>query len=214
MKSKCRIFLSAAMLVLLAFMLATGCDSQSGTSQSDGTTSQSDGTSTVISSLSPNGVVMVNGKEITKSDLAGRVNDVQISLQAMRESGGQEQVANLTNAELERLAVGLLVQEEIEGFEAERMGLIVSETEVNSQIDLEKQVAAGSVAFSKDHARKSVLHSKLFDEVTKNVPWDAAGGNMAKNIFYDKWLQEAISKYVIIYADQYKSTTTTTKITQ
>lgn len=219
MRPKSGIFLSVAMLFLVLSILVNGCSSQSDTSQSVST-------STVTPSLSPNGVAMVNGKEITKADLAGAMNDLQMQVAAGQLSSDMPKLGTPEYSDLERQVVERLADEEIEWFEAERMGFSVSETEINIQIDQYKQQDGGEPAFNqklkdtnttldrlKDQTRKSLLFDKLFIEVTKNV---AAGANESeteknKQAFFDKWVQEAISKYVIIYADQYKPTAPTTK---
>lgn len=253
---KRRRLITTALFVLLAAMLVTGCGNDSGTSESDSTSpvaSESNGSGSDASALSPDGVVMVNGKEFTKADLAEAVNEDLAYIQSTLESGGSYSISDGTSdgytdlvevpkpgtpeyTFIESSAVARLVSDEIIQLEAEKMGLTASEAEIDEALnnpDLYRGVN------TRDEARNAVINRKLYDEVTKDAPLGADGVDETATIELDnydeetmleldnydeetamleldnfsKWLDEAKSKYEIIYADQYKPTTTTTSTT-
>jgi len=123
-------------------------------------------------------VAEVNGKVITRQDLDQAMEEYkqQFGDQGMPAEGTEEYTA------LQKQIVARLVDEEILWFEAEDMGISVSDEEIDAQIDTATQQAGGEEQLQqalessnltmdqyKDSVRKSLLFQKIYPEVTKDA---------------------------------------------
>lgn len=115
----------------------------------------------------------------------------------------------MSNAEWEKYIVPQMVSSEVIILEAQKTGLTASEAEINELLN-NSDPYAYTGAKTKDAARDAVIFEKLLKEVTKNIPVNSEADPMAQFDAFGKWLTEAKGRYEIIYADQYKPTTTTT----
>jgi len=129
--------------------------------------------------LPKSAVASVNGKVITQEDLDQRIQDLQ-------QQYGQSIPAQDSPeyAELQKQVAEQLVNETILlSFEAPKMGIEVTDEEINQQIDLYKQQSGGEDSFNqklqennltldqlKDQVSKSLLFQKIYPEVTKDTP--------------------------------------------
>lgn len=147
--------LALSILAVLLLVLAAGCGS-----------------------LPKSAVAEVNGKVITKEDLDRAVED----LKAQYQNQGFPEPDSAEYKALQKQVAERLVNEEMLWFEADKMGITVSDEEVNQQMDTYKQQAGGEEQFNaqleqqnytvdriKDQIRKSLLFQKLFPEVTKDA---------------------------------------------
>jgi foldase protein PrsA len=129
-------------------------------------------------SLPQSAVAEVNGKVITREDLDNAVEDLKLQYgdQGFPEPDTPEY------QDLQKQVAERLVNEEILWFEADKMGISVSDDEVNKQMDQFKEQAGGEDQFQeqlkqrnytedrlKDQLRKSLLFQKLYPEVTKDA---------------------------------------------
>jgi foldase protein PrsA len=128
--------------------------------------------------LPKSAVASVNDKVITREDLDRRIEDLKQQYgQSLPSSDSPEY------AELQKRVAEQLVNETILlSFEAPKMGIEVSDEEINQQIDQYKQQSGGEDAFNqqladsnmsldrlKDQVSKSLLFQKLYPEVTKDA---------------------------------------------
>lgn len=120
-----------------------------------------------------------NGKDkvITREDLDKAIADLKQQYGESLPASDSPEYANLQKQVAERL-----VNEEILWFEAEKMGLSVTDEEINGQIDQYKQAAGGDEQFNqklqeqnmtldalKEQIRKNLLFQKIYPEVTKDA---------------------------------------------
>ncbi len=130
--------------------------------------------------LPKSAVAEVNDKVITKEDLDNKIADLKAQYGSQ---GGFPQQGTAEYTQFEKQVVGELVTEEVIWFEADKMGITVSDDEVNKQINQIKQSAGGDQQFQqalaqqnmsldhlKDNVRKGLLYQKVFSQVTKNTP--------------------------------------------
>ena len=129
-------------------------------------------------SLPKSAVAEVNGKVITKEDLDNKIQDLQTQYGSQ---GGLPQPGTPEYADFQKQVAEELVTEEVMWFEADKMGIQVTDDDVNKQIDQIKQSVGGDKQFQqalsqrnmtldrlKDNVRKGLIYQKLFDQVTKN----------------------------------------------
>ncbi len=124
-------------------------------------------------------VAEVDGKVITREDLDFAIQDYkqQFGEQSVPAEGTPEY------QQLEKQIVSRLVDEEVLWAEAEKMGLEVTEEEINAKVDTAEQQVGGEEALQKkldeagmtldrykENVRKSLLFQKIYPEVTKDVP--------------------------------------------
>lgn len=229
MKSKRRLLLTTTALVLLTAMLAYGCGSESGTSQSISTSEATsspapnavemlDGKEIKQVVLPANVVAMVDGKEITKADLeAGMIADNNYDLAHIGETDvdtGEIITGNLLQpgtpeyARRASIVVGRLVLDEIARTEAQKMGLTVTEADIDTYYENAKAGNGDNLALNRDQVRKLLLVDAVWQEVTKDVPLDADGvSETAKQEAYTNWMWGMRSKRVITYGNQYLPST-------
>lgn len=130
-------------------------------------------------SLPKSAVAEVNGKVITREDLDRAIEDLKAQY---AQQGGFPEPDTPEYSALQKQVAERLVNEEILWFEADKMGITVSDEEVNNQLDQYKQQAGGEEQFNtqlqqqnytvdklKDQIRKSLLFQKLYPEVTKDA---------------------------------------------
>lgn len=128
--------------------------------------------------LPKSAVAEINGKVITKEDLDRAIED----LKAQYQNQGFPEPDSAEYKALQKQVAERLVNEEMLWFEADKIGITVSDEEVNQQMDTYKQQAGGEEQFNakleeqnftvdrlKDQVRKSLLFQKLYPEVTKDV---------------------------------------------
>ncbi|MHB1413492.1 MAG: SurA N-terminal domain-containing protein, partial [Thermoleophilia bacterium] len=155
MMKKMIIALLAVVVAIAAALLVTGCGS-----------------------LPKSAVAEVNGKVITKEDLDNKIQDLQAQYGSQ---GGLPQPGTPEYADFQKQVAEELVTEEVMWFEADKMGIRVTDDDVNKQIDQIKQSVGGDKQFQqalsqrnmtldrlKDNVRKGLIYQKLFDQVTKN----------------------------------------------
>jgi len=130
-------------------------------------------------SLPKSAVAEVNGKVITREDLDRAIEDLKAQY---AQQGGFPEADTPEYSALQKQVAERLVNEEILWFEADKIGISVSDEEVNNQLDQYKQQAGGDEQFNtqlqqqnytvdklKDQIRKSLLFQKLYPEVTKDA---------------------------------------------
>ncbi len=130
--------------------------------------------------LPKSAVAEVNGKVITKEDLDNKIEDLKAQYGSQ---GGFPQPGTAEYSQFEKQVVDELVTEQVIWFEADKMGLTVSEDDVNKQVDQIKQSTGGEQQFQqalaqqnmsldrlKDNIRKGLLYQKVFNQITKNAP--------------------------------------------
>jgi len=128
--------------------------------------------------LPKSAVASVNDKVITREDLDQRIQDLKTQYGESVPAQDSPEYADLQKQVAEQLVNETILL----SFEAPKMGIEVSDEEVNQQIDQYKQQAGGEDAFNqkldesnmtldqfKDQVYKSLLFQKLYPEVTKDV---------------------------------------------
>jgi foldase protein PrsA len=129
-------------------------------------------------SLPKSAVAEVNGKVITREDLDRAMED--LSAQYQGQGFPEQETDEYKN--LQKSVAERLVNEEILWFEADKLGITVSDDEINQQLDTIKQQSGGDEQFKqqmeqrnytedrlKDQIRKSLIFQKLYPEVTKEA---------------------------------------------
>lgn len=130
--------------------------------------------------LPQNSVASVNGKVITREDLDRQIEELKAQFGGQ---GGFPEPGTEEYNQFEKQIVEQLVNQEIIFFEADKMGITVSDDEVNEQLDLYKQQSGGEEQFRarleqmnftedrvKDQIRQSLIFQKIYPEVTKDAP--------------------------------------------
>lgn len=120
-----------------------------------------------------------NGKDkvITREDLDKAIEELK-----QQYSGSIPEPGTPEYTTIEKQVAERLVNEEILWFEADKMGITVSDEEVNTQIDQYKEQSGGEEQFNaklaesgmtldrlKEQIRKNLLFQKLYPEVTKDA---------------------------------------------
>ena len=229
-----------SLLLSLVIMLSTGCGGDSGSSQASTTDSPKtnavelkDGKEIQAVVLPRNVVAKVDGKEITSTDLdAGMIADGTYQAAHIGEIDSYTgEVITGTSYSLQpgspeyarraSIVVGQLVLDEIARTEAQKMGLSVSEADIDAYYVNARQGNGDNMALNRDQVKKLLLVDKVWQEITKNAPLDADGaGETAKQEAYDKWILDQRSQRVVTYANSYLPSTrqlptnTTTAATQ
>ncbi|MBE0428776.1 MAG: peptidyl-prolyl cis-trans isomerase [Thermoleophilia bacterium] len=123
-------------------------------------------------------VAEVNGKVITRNDLDRAMEELELQFggQGLPEKGTDEY------REVEKMQVEQLINMQIISFEAEEMGIMVSEAEINQQLDLIKDQFGGEEAFRsalesqnftedrlKDQIRTGLLQQRVFENITAEI---------------------------------------------
>lgn len=212
MKLKHRMSL-AAMFVLPLIILVAGCGSDSGTESTQAT-------------LSPEGVVMVNGQELTKTDLADELTLLQmITPQERTDSGFAAELAKPGTPEYAELEIGLassLMWKEIHMQEAEEMGLTADEAEIKTQLDDAIKARGGEAALNqklaensktldwyKEQQKDAIAIRKVREAVTGAAPAgaDETETTLNKNDAYWTWFADRRSQSDVLYGDQYQPAT-------
>lgn len=116
-------------------------------------------------------------KVITREDLDKAIEELKQQYSGSIPEPGTPEYATIQKQVAERL-----VNEEILWFEAGKMGITVSDEEINTQIDQYKQSSGGDEQFNtklsennmtldvlKERIRKNLLFQKLYPEVTKEA---------------------------------------------
>lgn len=128
--------------------------------------------------LPKSAVAEVNGKVITREDLDKEIENVKIQFggQGFPEQGTPE------FTDLEKRLVEQLVTVQIIGFEAEEMDIIITDDEIEDQLDQIKQQAGGEEQFQtalesqnftedrlKEQIRLQLLTTRVFEKITEDV---------------------------------------------
>lgn len=127
--------------------------------------------------LPKSAVAEVDGKVITREDLDKAIEELKAQYGDSLPASDSPEYAELQKQVAERL-----VNEEILWFEADKLNLMVTDEEINQQVDQYKEQSGGEEAFNqkleennltldrlKDQIRKSLLFQKLYPEVTKEA---------------------------------------------
>lgn len=123
-------------------------------------------------------IAEVNGHAITRKDLEGAIDQLRRQFkEPFPEVGSPEY------AETEKRLAQSLVNEEVFQLEAERMGISVSDAEVENNIDQQRELSGGEEGLArklseqgitldqfKENVRKSMLFQKIYAEVVKDIP--------------------------------------------
>ncbi|MFA6000939.1 MAG: peptidyl-prolyl cis-trans isomerase [Thermoleophilia bacterium] len=117
-------------------------------------------------------------KVITREDLDKAIEELKQQYSGSIPEPGTPEYITIQKQVAERL-----VNEEILWFEADKMGITVSDEEINTQVDQYKQSTGGDEQFNaklsennmtldalKERIRKNLLFQKLYPEVTKDAP--------------------------------------------
>jgi foldase protein PrsA len=129
--------------------------------------------------LPKSAVAQVNGKVITREDLDRRIEDLKLQYQGQ----GLPEPGSPQYPEFQKQVAQELVTEEVVWFEADKKGIVVSDEEINDQIEQLKQMTGGEDKFQealsqrsltldrlKENIRKGLIYQRIISEVTKDTP--------------------------------------------
>lgn len=130
-------------------------------------------------SLPRSAVASVNGKVITREDLDRQVEELKAQFGGQ---GGFPEPGTEEYNQFQRQIAQQLVNQEIIFFEADKMGITVSDEEVTQQLEQYQQQSGGEEQFRarleqlnltedrvKDQIRQSLIFQKIYPEVTKDA---------------------------------------------